>query len=129
MEKLKLRLALAHKALNKLQELVHKENLSEIERDALIQRFEFSYEILWKCAKDYLRVEEGIEAASPRRVIRECQAMAVLTPEETKLALKMCDDRNLTTHTYDEEFAKELTAKIPEYATLLEKWLHKLAVS
>ena len=67
MEKLKERLALAERAVSKLEELASMDEWTEVERDAMIQRFEFSYEILWKCAKDYLRVFEGIDAASPRR--------------------------------------------------------------
>ena len=79
MEKLKERLALAERAVSKLWELASMDKWTEVERDAMIQRFEFSYEILWKCAKDYLRVFEGIDAASPRRVIRECQRIGILS--------------------------------------------------
>ena len=52
MEKLKERLALAERAVSKLEELASMDEWTEVERDAMIQRFEFSYEILWKCAYD-----------------------------------------------------------------------------
>jgi len=48
------RFVTAAHALSKLHEAVVKETLSEIERDGLIQRFEFCFEIMWKCGKDYL---------------------------------------------------------------------------
>ena len=126
MEKLKERLALAERAVSKLEELASMDEWTEVERDAMIQRFEFSYEILWKCAKDYLRVFEGIDAASPRRVIRECQRIGILSAEQTEMALRMSGDRNLTTHTYDEEFAVELSARMKDYGKLLRNWLEKI---
>lgn len=126
MEKLKERLTLAERAVSKLEELASKNEWTEVERDAMIQRFEFSYEILWKCAKDYLRVFEGIDAASPRRVIRECQRIGILSAEQTEMALRMSGDRNLTTHTYDEEFAVELSARMKDYGKLLRNWLEKI---
>ena len=74
MEKVQERIKTAQRALAKLHELAVKSDLSEVERDALIQRFEFSFELLWKCVKEYLYVEEGIDAASPKKVIRCCRA-------------------------------------------------------
>ena len=55
-----------------------------MERDALIQRFEFSFELLWKCAKEYLYVEEGIDAASPKKVIRCCRELGLLDEGEKR---------------------------------------------
>ena len=73
MERLMQRVGVAQKAIGKLLELSRKTDYTEIERDALIQRFELSYELIWKCAKAYLRVHDGIDSASPRRVIRDCR--------------------------------------------------------
>ena len=101
-------------------------DLTEVERDALIQRFEFSFEIVWKVAKDYLSVEEGIDAASPKKVIRSCREVGLLDEAETRLALVMADDRNLTAHTYDEEFAQQMVTKIVEYDLLLRCWYEKM---
>lgn len=126
MEKIQERFELAQKALNKLHELVSKTELNDVERDALIQRFEFSFEILWKCAKEYLYTEEGIDAASPKKVIRYCRELGILDEEQTVQALQMADDRNLTTHTYDESFAKAVVERIREYDPLLQTWLEKL---
>ncbi|MGM9517652.1 HI0074 family nucleotidyltransferase substrate-binding subunit [Acidaminococcus timonensis] len=126
MEKIQERFELAQKALNKLHELASKTELNDVERDALIQRFEFSFEILWKCAKEYLYTEEGIDAASPKKVIRYCRELGILDEEQTVQALQMADDRNLTTHTYDESFAKAVVERIREYDPLLQTWLEKL---
>lgn len=61
------RYELVVRALAKFHELVHWQELTEIERDALIQRFEFTFELVWKCAKEYLYVEEGMDVASPKK--------------------------------------------------------------
>ena len=120
------RFATAARALQKLQEAVTKENLSEMERDGMIQRFEFCFEILWKCGKDYLKDVEGLEAASPKTVIRLLREIKMFTDEETVLALKMADDRNLTAHTYDENLAIELSARIRRYEQFMQDWYRRM---
>lgn len=120
------RFATASRALQKLHEAVTKENLSEMERDGLIQRFEFCFEILWKCGKDYLKDVEGLEAASPKTVIRLLREVKLFTDEETVLALKMVDDRNLTAHTYDENLAIELTGRIFGYERFMQEWYRRM---
>ncbi len=126
MEKIQERINTAQRALTKLHELAVKPDLSDVERDALIQRFEFSIELLWKCAKEYLYVVEGIDAASPKKVIRCCRELGLLDDEQTREALQMADDRNLTTHTYDETFAQAVVERIRRYAPLLQLWLGKI---
>lgn len=69
---------------------------------------------------------EGIDAASPKKVIRYCRELGILDEEQTVQALQMADDRNLTTHTYDESFAKAVVERIREYDPLLQTWLEKL---
>ena len=120
------RFATAARALQKLQEAVTKENLSEMERDGMIQRFEFCFEILWKCGKDYLKDVEGLEAASPKTVIRLLREVKMFTDEETVLALKMADDRNLTAHTCDENLAIELSARIRRYEQFMQDWYRRM---
>ena len=126
MEKIQERINTAQRALTKLHELAVKPDLSDVERDAMIQRFEFSFELLWKCAKKYLYVVEGIDAASPKKVIRCCRELGLLDDEQTREALQMADDRNLTTHTYDETFAQAVVERIRRYAPLLQLWLGKI---
>ena len=126
MEKVQERIKTAQRALVKLHELAVKPDLSEVERDALIQRFGFSFELLWKCAKEYLYVEEGIDAASPKKVIRCCRELGLLDEGQTQEALQMADDQNLTSHTYDETFAQAVVERIRQYDPLLHFWLDKI---
>lgn len=126
MERLREKITTAETALQRLEEILVIEELSAIERDAAIQRFEFTFEILWKCAKDYLYKVEGLEIASPKGVIRSCREVKLFNEEETIKALQMADDRNLTVHTYNETLAIKICLRIREYAPLMKKWLNSI---
>lgn len=120
------RMRLARRALSRLHEILERDPLTEVERDALIKRFEFSFEILWKCAKDYLYEVDGVDAASPKKVIRSSRESGLLGDEETRLALLMTDDRNLASRTYDEEFAAEFADRVKHYEPVLLAWLDRM---
>jgi nucleotidyltransferase substrate binding protein (TIGR01987 family) len=120
MEKLKLRAESATKALKTLKEIVE-EPYSTIVRDAAIKRFEYSFDIFWKFVKDYLRVQEGIECASPKSCFREAFKVGILSEEETVKVLEMTDDRNLSTHTYDEEAVEEIYQQVRDYWKLMDE--------
>ena len=120
------RFATASRVLAKLHEAVTKEQLSEMERDGLIQRFEFCFEIMWECGKVYLRDAEGLDVASPKAAIRALRDVKVFSDEETVLALKMVDARNLTAYTYDEELAIKLAGQIPEYEQFMQLWYQRM---
>ena len=126
MESLTERMEKAGDALARLHEVVIRDDLSDLERDGLIQRFEFCFEILWKCAKDYLRDVEGLDAASPKKVIRMSREVGLLTDEETEQALEMANDRNQTSHMYDEQMAIELVERIKGYDALMQRWYRKM---
>ncbi len=126
MERMTERMISAGQALERLHEATAKETLSSIEKDGLIQRFEFCFEILWKCGKDYLLSVEGLEAASPKKVIRLLRETDLFTPEEAEQALMMADDRNMASHTYDEKAAEELIKRIYGYEALLKEWHRRM---
>ena len=123
---MKKRMEAAANALARLREMTGVEKLSDVERDALIHRFEFCFEILWKCGKDFLLEVEGIEAASPKKVIRCLREVGIFEDEESERALAMADDRNMTVHTYDEMLAKEMAERIREYEPLMRIWYERM---
>ena len=49
-----------------------------------------------------------------------------MTEEETQHFLDMCDDRNLTVHTYSESLAESIGENLVGYATLLRQWLDRI---
>lgn len=123
MERLNERIQIAQHALSTFQELVGKEQVSAIERDAAIQRFEYTFEAVWKAAQRYLLIREGVDAGSPKAVIRACWQSDLLDEALARQALTMVDDRNLTVHTYNEALAQLIYNHLGDYADLLDQWL------
>ncbi|GAE94592.1 nucleotidyltransferase [Gracilibacillus boraciitolerans JCM 21714] len=126
MERLKERIEMATKALSAFREIIHYHEVNDIVRDAAIQRFEFTFEASWKAAKQYLYDIEGLDLGSPKGVIRCCREVGLLSDDETILALKMVDNRNLTVHTYNEELSLEIFQQLPAYLDFIEKWLKQI---
>ncbi|TSE18892.1 nucleotidyltransferase [Tepidimonas alkaliphilus] len=126
MDRLTRRLEVADRALATLEELAA-EPFSPLLRDASIQRFEYTFEAVWKAAQAVLQQHFGVELASPKPVVRACFENGLLTEEEARQALAMVDHRNLTAHTYDEALAEAIFAALPGYRVLLRRWLQRLA--
>ena len=98
------------KALKRLKEALNESLLKkDIVMDAVIQRFEFTFELAWKLAKAVLAYG-GIEADTPRAVIKEAfKARLILKGEDW---IDMLEDRNRTSHIYDEKTALKIYKKI-----------------
>jgi nucleotidyltransferase substrate binding protein (TIGR01987 family) len=120
------RIEAAQKAIAALEEVLQIEKPSSIERDAAIHRFEFTFEAVCKAAKQVLFEREGIDASSPKGVIRSCREVGILTTDQAAIALDMTDDRNLTVHTYNEKLAVEIYGRIRTYRDILKVWLDGL---
>lgn len=125
MAELRKKAASAQKALSTLEEILN-EDFSLIVRDAAIQRFEYTFETIWKATKVYLSEEEGIIANSPKAVFREALTSGLLSDKQVETALKMTDDRNLTTHTYVEEVAQQIFEKLPKYYKLMKQLFEQI---
>ena len=102
-----------------------KEPFSVIVRDATIQRFEYTFEALWKFLKEYLSDHEGIISNSPKSCFREIFSLGILSEGETVKFLEMTDRRNDTSHTYKEIVAQIIYQKLPEYYALMKNLLEK----
>ena len=108
------------KALDTFKEIFY-EPFSIIVRDAAIQRFEYSFEVIWKLLKEYLNKKEGIICNSPKSCFREAYSVQIINKEKTISALEMTDDRNLTSHAYIEEVAQKIFKKLETYSKLISK--------
>lgn len=100
---------------------------SDILRDAVIQRFEFSFELVWKTLKLYLE-RQGHECGGPRPTLKKAFTEGLIsTTEEGDNWLQMLEDRNLTTHAYDQELAIRIYQHIVDsYAELLGAMADKI---
>lgn len=95
-------------------------------RDSLVQRFEYTFDTTWKYVSEYLEAEGRVpEVKTPKAIFREGLKLAILSEDETRLALKMVDHRNVTTHGYDEELVEEIVKNIPDYIVLFEHLLQR----
>ena len=77
---------------------------SDIERQGIIQSFEFSFELAWKTMKDFLE-SQGVTCLYPREVLKTAFQYQIL--DDGEIWLEMLGKRNLLAHTYDEMLALE----------------------
>lgn len=126
MERLKERLLQTEKALDAFNEVL-REPYSKIVRDAAIQRFEFTLETLWKLAQRYILLQNGIDAGSPKTVIRGCFQADLLSEEEVEILLTAVDDRNLTAHTYNEKLAEMIYKNLFKYQPIFSALFKKIS--
>ena len=76
------------------------EALNQLEREGVIQRFEYTFELAWNTMKDRLEYDGVILArATPREVIREAAAAGLVADGQTWI--DMLTDRNDMSHQYD----------------------------
>ena len=100
----------------------HVEN--DLARDGVIQRFEFTFELVWKAIQEYARIS-GLEVVSPRDAFRVASELKLIdNPDEWFVFLK---DRNETTHLYDEAQAKEIFSHLPGFIQNVELLISKLS--
>lgn len=115
-------------ACKRLQEAINdfeKIGLESI-RDGVIQRFEFCTELAWKTIREHLLDMGYTEINSPKAVMKTAFADGLLENEQAWL--DMINDRNLTSHVYDEEQAARIYNHIRDiYCPLLVSVLEKLA--
>jgi len=101
-----------------LKKAIDIKNPSIIEKAGIIQFFEITFELSWKLMKDYLEYL-GYQVKSPREAIKTAYSIELINNGDKWL--KMLMDRNLTTHTYDEDNSEEIYEKIKkDYFSLLE---------
>ncbi|WP_292467815.1 HI0074 family nucleotidyltransferase substrate-binding subunit [Methanolobus sp.] len=118
--KLQMKARVAKRALGTLQEIMD-EPYSVIIRDAAIQRFEYTFEAIWKLIKEYLFEMQGVMCNSPKSCFREAFKMGLVNEAESMQTLYMTDDRNMTTHTYHEDVAEEIYKELSGYYLLMNK--------
>lgn len=96
------------KALNRLEEGIKKAKDS-LDKDGVIQRFEFTVELLWKALRSIL-LYQGIECYSPRNCIKEAFKANLINDDE--IILDMIEDRNIFSHVYDEDKSELIFERI-----------------
>lgn len=110
------RRAAFRQALDRLRDVL-REDETDITRDAAIQRFEFCFELGWKAIQEAARAQ-GLDCASPRACGRVGFRLGWIHDEAGWLA--MLEDRNRTSHTYNEKLARAVYGRLSVHLALLE---------
>ena len=104
------------KALLQLENAVklsEERELTELEKQGLIQAFEFTHELAWNVMKDYFFFQGNSEITGSRDATREAFEVGLIQDGEGWM--EMIKSRNKTSHTYNEDIASEITEKIIEW--------------
>lgn len=98
-------------------------------RDAVIQRFEYSYELCWKMLKRQLESEAPnpaeIDTFSFKQLIREGAEKQLLTHPEQWFAYR--EQHNITSHTYDQKKAQSVYETAQQFLPDAQQLLAKLS--
>ena len=74
--------------------------LNQLEKEGVIQRFEFSFELAWKTLKDFMEQDGFVFATiTPRQVLKDAFAAKILA--DGQVWIDMLDHRNLLSRTYN----------------------------
>jgi nucleotidyltransferase substrate binding protein (TIGR01987 family) len=90
--------------------LAGERDLSSLEKQGLIQAFEFTHELAWNVLKDYLESQGVQEVIGSKGATREAFKNGLLADGE--VWMDMIKSRNQTSHTYNEKTANEITEAI-----------------
>ena len=100
----------AYAQLASAVELMRSRELSDLEKQGVIQAFEFTRELAWNVLKDYLNWQGETEITGARDAIQESFKRGLIEEGQTWMA--MLQDRNRTSHTYNESTMREILASI-----------------
>ena len=98
------------KALLQLTKFIDKGDLNELEKQGLIQAFEYTHELAWNLLKDYLQ-DQGIQnITGSKDSVRSAFKVGLI--EDGESWMDMIKDRNQTVHTYNEATAEAIIKNI-----------------
>jgi nucleotidyltransferase substrate binding protein (TIGR01987 family) len=100
----------AFKTLVAAVELARTRDLSDLEAQGLIQSFEFTHELAWNMLKDYLDGKGIVGLIGSKDATRTAFKNGLI--ENGEDWMKMIEDRNRTSHTYDEAVAQSVVENI-----------------
>jgi nucleotidyltransferase substrate binding protein (TIGR01987 family) len=100
------------------------EEIDDLLEEGLIQRFEYTHELAWKVMKDYAQYQGYTNNQGSRDAFRKAFEMGII---ENEAWMESINDRNLTSHNYDDETVAEiLKAIIDTYALLFNDFEKKM---
>jgi len=106
LKRLQKQILLFEKANNTLQNVFkEKKDFSELEKDWVIQRFEYTIEIWWKTLKKVLEYEKLNFTPAPKEIIKESYKLDYI--DSLELWDEFLDIRNQMSHIYSDFYSKD----------------------
>ena len=115
------------KALSQLRKFIAKGELNELEEQGLIQAFEYTYELAWNSIKDYFESQGETNINGSRDAFRLAFRRGIIA--EGDVWMDMIKSRTLTSHTYNEDIARQIALDISEKYFLEFDKLHNTLLS
>ncbi len=97
----------------------YKESPSELERDGIIQRFEYTLELCWKTSKKVMEADGSQISGSPKEIFRELANIDWIDSAEPWF--EYLKKRNEASHIYNEVVAQSIFKVIPDFIKSSEK--------
>ncbi len=110
----------ALRQLESAVQLAEKKGLSDLEKQGMIQAFEFTHELAWNVIKDYFEYQGNTSINGSRDAAREAFQKGLITNGE--IWMEMIKSRNQSSHTYNKKVADEIVDKTKKnyFPALLE---------
>ncbi len=116
------------RALQKLAEaveLAEQRELSDLEKQGLIQGFEFTHELAWNVLKDFLQHQGIHNLIGSKDAVRSAFKNGLI--DNGDVWMTMILDRNRSSHTYNIEIAEEIAERIvteyfPKFKKMSERF-------
>jgi nucleotidyltransferase substrate binding protein (TIGR01987 family) len=101
-------------------DLAHERPLTKLEKQGVIQGFEYTHELAWNVLKDYLEYQGIVGLIGSRDTTREAFKRGLIGDGE--IWMDMIKSRNLTSHAYDQAMVEKiLTAILSRYCAEFQK--------
>jgi nucleotidyltransferase substrate binding protein (TIGR01987 family) len=113
--------------LSEASELANQRDLSDLERQGLIQSFEFTHELVWNTLKDFLSARGSSEKLYGSRYATRAAFAAELI-ENGQAWMQMIKHRKESSHTYNDDVAgiimkAVLLLYVPEFEAFQRRFL------
>lgn len=106
--------------LNEAEELSQQRPLSRLENQGLVQAFEFTFELAWNTLRDFMMSRGAQGLFGSKDTAREAFKLQLITDDEGWAM--MLNDRNRSSHTYNQATAEQIVAQIHgRYVTLFRE--------
>lgn len=87
---------------------------SVLEKEGIIQRFQYTFELAWKTLNDYLKYQGLVlDQTTPRAVIKQAFASGII--EDGQIWITILEQRNLMAHTYNKENFEKAISEISQH--------------